>query len=172
MNILREYRKMAAAGDRFRGLSVLAHAEQIGELVRRYQSQRLLDYGCGAGDQYRPPHSLHELWGVPMPTLFDPSFEHNRPPRGRFDGVICSDVLEHLPSSAVGPLLRVLILLATDWVFASVCCRPASKTFPNGKNLHLTVEPLEWWMTEVKAAAAWAAEHQGHAPQFILVETP
>lgn len=173
MNIAKQYRKMAATGEHFRGLSILQHVDQIGELVERHHSTRLLDYGCGAGDQYRAPHNVHDRWHVPRPALFDPAFRHDKPPRSTYQGVICTDVLEHLPSDQVQALLRRLLMLAEDWVFASVCCRLARKTFPNSeKNLHLTVEPLAWWEAQLREAIIWRNDAVGRVAQFTLVETP
>jgi hypothetical protein len=37
-------------------------------------------------------------------------------------------------------------------VWASVCCRPAKKHFPDGVNMHVTVMPLDWWQERVNDA--------------------
>lgn len=152
MDDLRYYREQAARGKRFRGLTVLSHAETIGDLIRAHGAKTLLDYGSGAGDQYKPPFELHKRWGIEKPTLYDPAFPtHDKKPAGLFDGVISSDVLEHLPESMVPEFIETLFGHARLFVWASVCCREARKTFPDGRNVHLTVKPLDWWLAQFNA---------------------
>lgn len=172
--ILKQYRAMAAGGKAFRGLSILKHADDIGDVIRQTGSRTLLDFGCGAAEAYDKPHSLHERWGVPRPTLYDPAFEKFRAkpaPGLRFDGVICSDVLEHVRRDDVPKFIAGLFERADRFVFASVCCRPAAKTFPDGTNLHITIEPPAWWFARFAEQAIERATR--HAPvRWVLKETP
>ena len=61
-------------------------------------AKTLLDYGAGQGWQYTE-ECYHVLWNI-MPTLYDPAVAafHVKPSQ-RFDGVICTDVLEHIPEA-------------------------------------------------------------------------
>lgn len=167
--ILRQYRAMAATGLHFRGLTVMQHEAAIKALVDRFNARTILDYGAGAGEAWDKPHQLHKRLGVHRPTLYDPAFAHNKlpAPGARFHGVICSDVLEHVPEESVPKLLASLFCYAERFVFASVCCRPAGKTFPDGTNLHVTIRPYEWWSELMQAAA----DARGPV-QWTLVETP
>ncbi len=161
------YRKMADEGENFHGLSIYQHRKEIGELVRAHNAKKLLDYGCGRGDAYRHNYKVHRDWGLKWfdVTLYDPAFkEHEEKPYGVFDGVLCSDVLEHIPEHEVDDFIRTLFSHARSFVWASVCCREAKKRFPDGTNLHVTVRPLTWW-TERFAA------HAGNTA-WKLTETP
>ncbi len=161
------YRAIAADGQNLRGLSILQHTAQIAKLVKQHRAKRLLDYGCGAGDAWRSPHRLHRELGLRWPdvTLYDPAFpEHDDKPFGTFDGVLCSDVLEHVPEELVDAFIGTLFGHAKRFVWASVCCRPAKKCFPDGVNLHVTIKPLEWWTGRFQQHAGTTA--------FTLVETP
>lgn len=142
------YREMAAEGKNFLGLSLLNHAAEIGSLIRRTGARTILDYGSGRGDAYFTPHQIQRDWGVDRPFLFDPAFPQHDvlPPAGvLFDGVICSDVLEHVPEDEVRALVDDLFEFSRGFVWASVCCRPAKKHFADGRNMHVTVKPIEWW---------------------------
>lgn len=166
------YREMAAGGDSFHGVSVVQHSRVIGKLINRVEAKTLLDFGCGRGDAYKQPHRLHRAWGLKWwdVTLYDPSFpEHDEKPAGRkFDGVICSDVLEHVPEDQVDAFIAELFSFATKFVWASVCCRPAKKCFPGTEiNLHCTVRPAEWWDQKFHDEAA---KHPGIV--WHLTETP
>jgi len=143
-----QYRAMAADGGNFFGLSVLQHQKRIGQFIKDTNSKTLLDFGCGRGDAYRSPHKVYHQWGLSRKdvTLYDPAFNRdNALPTGKFDMVICSDVLEHVPEDEVDAFVARLFSYAKRGVWASVCCRPAKKTFPDGTNLHVTVRPFEWW---------------------------
>ena len=164
------YREMAAQGHNFKGLSIINHRKIIRKLIRRVGAVTLLDYGSGRGDAYKPPHNTHVFWHVDRPRLYDPSFpEHDVMPAAdeTFDMVLCSDVLEHVPEDEVSLFIERLFSYANKYVWASVCCRPAKKKFPDGGNLHITVQPYDWWLTVFRQAAQ---RHPGIG--FTLTESP
>jgi hypothetical protein len=164
------YREMAASDQNFHGLTILQHAEQIGKLIKTHKVKTLLDYGCGRADAYRSPFKVWDAWGLKWSNvaLYDPAFErYERLPDRRFDMVLCSDVLEHVPEEDVERFIVDLFDHAKVLVWASVCCRPAKKTFPQtGENLHVTVKSFEWWREKLAAAATLIEVG------FVLVETP
>lgn len=151
--MLEEYRIAAEAGGNFHGLSIVKFTRSIKKQIDRFDAKTLLDYGSGRGDAYGPPNNLAREFGV-MPTLYDPAFDtHNRkPPHGQvFDGVICSDVLEHVHGDHVDEVIMELGGYARHFVWASVCCRPAKKFFSDGvTNMHCTIQPYEWWFEKFK----------------------
>lgn len=163
------YREMADAGGNFFGTSVLQHADDIGNALRSVGAKTLLDYGCGRGDAYSLPCCIHLDWGIARENvaLYDPAFEqHSYLSLLRFDAVVSSDVLEHIPEEDVDRFIGDLFNHAKLVVWASVCCREAKKTFPDGTNLHVTVRPLEWWRERFAAVSALFVGVEWH-----LVET-
>lgn len=162
------YRQMAESmPGNFLGLSILNHAKEIGQLIKEVDAKTVLDFGCGRGDAYRSPHKVHHQWGLPRASvyLYDPAFHHAPMPTGKFDLVVCSDVLEHIPPEEVDGFIARLFGFAKKAVWASVCCRPAKKVFPGtDTNLHVCIRPYQWWHDTF-------AEHDG-AAQWTLVETP
>lgn len=167
-DLLREYKRMADGGQQFRGLNILQHAKQIAGLADVFTVKTVLDYGSGAGDQWRSPHKLADLIGVRKTdvTLYDPSFQHHIVPDRKFDMVLCSDVLEHVPGDVVDEFIDSLFAHASKVVWASVCCRPAKKSFPDGTNLHVSLHALQWWYDTFADASA------KHGVSYTLVETP
>lgn len=164
------YAAMARDGANFRGLSILQHRKQIAQLVREHKAKTLLDYGCGGGDAWRSTHKMHKDMGLRWfdVTLYDPAFpEHDEPPMGMYDGVLCSDVLEHVPEADVDALIATLFKHARKFVWASVCCRPAKKLFPDGTNMHVTLHPLQWWIDTFEERRPRDRE-----VALVLVETP
>lgn len=136
------------------GAATVPYAECIARLVRHYGARTLLDYGCGKPGHYAPPIELHKRWGGIMPTLYEPAVSGlHELPAGRFDGVICCDVAEHVAPELVQDFLRRVIGYGTKFVFFTICPRPAKKKLPDGRNAHLTVRPPEWWKLELQLAA-------------------
>lgn len=128
----------------------------------------MLDYGCGEGRQYTE-RRVHDAWGI-MPALYDPAVSGlDVLPLGKFDGVVCTDVLEHVPEDELDGVLAELRGYAKLWCFISVCCRPAkpNKNLPgSGGNAHVTIHPKEWWRQRF-------AERWGHPlPSVVLEFTP
>lgn len=162
--LIAHYRFASAERQQFRGLSVLKYQDELAAIVCATGAVTLLDYGCGLGQQYTD-HHLHERLGVPMPALYDPGVVGlETKPQGRFDGVICSDVLEHVPERLVENVIAECFDYADKFVWFSVCCRPAKKCFADGTNLHVTIKPPSWWKKLVKRVAA--------GRQYQLIFTP
>lgn len=164
MKYLSEYRALHRS-ESFRGYSILQWVPQIADLVAEHKSVRLLDYGCGLGWQYIRER-VHLAMGVEVPHLYDPAVDAlSTKPEGTFDGVICTDVMEHVPEEEVDAVVREIAAYAEDWAFVSVCCRPSKHIrFPDGTNVHVTVKPFQWWTRKLQPVFA--------GRKLVLVETP
>lgn len=167
------YEKMHAEGapeqgdraeDMFAGQSLTAHVGAIEQLTRGAEARTLLDYGCGKGRLYgakpesfggAPGTSLQQHWHLDSVRLYDPAYPpHQGLPDGVFDGVICTDVLEHVPEEDVDWVLREILSFATKFVYLNIACYPAKKILPNGENAHCTIREQEWWLERLMAAGA------------------
>lgn len=165
--LLDQYKAMHAAGlDVFAGKSVFFAAAKVHELVKRFASHTLLDYGSGKGEQYAARNvtlpwvqgvwpSLAQYWGVDEVTCFDPGANGEAsPPEGCFDGVICVDVLEHCSVEDLPWIIDELFAHARHFVYANVASYPAAKTLPNGDNAHVTQRREDWWRALFASIAA------------------
>ena len=154
-DLIAQYRQMHdSSPDMFAGLSLMPHIHRIKRLIDQTGAKTILDYGCGKGKQYERPitvgketfDNLEAFWGVEV-FKYDPGYEpFSHFPGGTFDGVICTDVLEHSETSneAVGNVWT-LFSHARAFVFASISCREAIKTLPDGRNAHTCIETPEFW---------------------------
>lgn len=160
-DLLEQYRILHRS-NKFLGLSLLPHASVIADLVEKTGAETLLDYGCGAGFQYTK-HRIHDAWGGIMPHLYDPAVpEFETKPEGKFDGVICSDVAEHVEPELIDAFLDDVFGYARKFVFISICTRPAKKLLPDGRNAHLTVMPQRWWIEKIgKRGIHWEVRWNG-----------
>ena len=150
----------------FAGQSLPQQAPHIKRLIDRTGAQSILDYGSGKGRQYELRRmvdaqtgiehpDIRSYWGVKEIRCFDPGYRpFSALPEGTFDGVICTDVLEHCPEEDMAWILDELFAYARKFVFANVACFPARKTLPSGGNAHCTIKPVRWWQEEIERAAS------------------
>ncbi|NEQ40208.1 MAG: hypothetical protein F6K40_29780 [Okeania sp. SIO3I5] len=149
----------------FAGQSLSRQALNIKDLIAKYQGKSLLDYGSGKGMAYRtkfvPPNqkdkvfpNVQTFWGIEQLTCYDPAYlENSNLPKGKFDAVICTDVLEHCPTEDMPWIVEEIFSFASKFVYANVACRPAAKRLPNGENAHCTVKSVEWWESLINSIA-------------------
>jgi 2-polyprenyl-3-methyl-5-hydroxy-6-metoxy-1,4-benzoquinol methylase len=146
-----EYRRLHANKKWFTGKSIMDYAGQITELVYATQAKTILDYGCGKGKQYSE-FKVHERWGGILPYCYDvgvPKF--SKRPQGQFDGVICTDVMEHIDQADVEAILADIysFVRPQGFAFFNIACRPShgsKKKLSDGRDVHLTVKPPHWWL--------------------------
>jgi SAM-dependent methyltransferase len=108
------------------GYDVVKYQTQIKDLVDRYSARTILDYGCGKGLQYQERLPYGRLPNETVPEsqwqtfdqylgvsvyCYDPcveGFEEPPPPGTKFDGVICTQVLNSIPDDDM-PWVRDLL---------------------------------------------------------------
>lgn len=140
----------------FNGMSLLPQIARIKALIDRTDARTILDYGAGKGQQYgqmqlpAPDGSMFDgvidFWGVDNVHCYDPAYlPYSVLPQGRFDGVVCTDVLEHCPEQDIPWIIDEIFSYADRFVYANVACYPARKHLPNGENAHCTIQPGGWW---------------------------
>lgn len=155
-SLIDQYRQMhASSDDMFAGMSLMPHIHRIKRLIDQTGAKTILDYGCGKGKQYERPiqvgkeeyPNLEAYWGVEV-WKYDPAhppFSHDFSDQ-TYDGVICTDVLEHAENGIQAAcMLDEIMSRARHFVFASISCREAIKTLPDGRNAHTCIEPPEFW---------------------------
>ena len=163
--LIEQYRSLHLRGDAgyglppqatFDGRSLPRQAQRIRRLIKLSDARTILDYGSGKGTQYVPAkifengiaqwNSIQEYWGVDKIQCYDPGFEPlSAWPQSQFDGVVCTDVLEHCPEDDLPWIVSELFRYSRRFVFASVACYPANKKLPSGENAHCTIRDADYW---------------------------
>lgn len=124
------------------------HLEAIARIVKARAPLSILDYGCGRGDL------VAHFWRDGERTIarYDPAIPaYKRMPEGRFDLVLCCDVLEHIPMADVDRVLAELKGKGDSVVF-TISTKPSRAKLPDGRNAHVTLLTRgEWirWVREV-----------------------
>ena len=65
--------------------------------------------------------------------------------------VVCIDVLEHIEPECLDDVLDDLQRLVIKYGFFTIHTGPAQKVLPDGRNAHLTQEPLSWWNEKLES---------------------
>lgn len=124
-------------------------APAVRGLALTHQCATILDYGCGQGKlaaAVRP--GLENV----VVTEYDPAIpgKDDIEKGAQFDLVVCTDVLEHVEPDRLAVVINHLFKLSTKLVFMVIATRPSNKFFPDGRNVHLTIEPATWWWERIQ----------------------
>ena len=154
MNYAKVYREMHERHPKhFSGYSIRPYVQEIANLIFEHQPDRLLDYGSGKGYQYLQLR-VQSHWGGMLPHCYDPGVRQlSEKPKGKFGGIICTDVMEHIEVFDVPGVLGDIFSFAGPhaFVFFCIACRPAKrKRLPDGRDVHVTVRKPTWWDDQLK----------------------
>lgn len=139
------YRELHQDSDRYPGDSLRdEYINDISSLIRYSKSSSVLDYGCGKAGKHISGITSKQ-WNTKV-HLYDPFVEQfSRLPTKPIDGVISTDVLEHVPEEEIDGVLRQVFGLANKFLFHSIAQYRAKTILSNGENAHCTVKPISWW---------------------------
>ncbi len=127
------------------GQSGMKFAEHANVLVGELGARSVLDYGCGQSDLGRFLDQDYVEF-----VRYDPSIpEIATLPDRKFDLVMNTDVLEHIPESDVDDVIAS-IAGCSQRVFFNISCRPAKVLLPDGQNAHLTILSPEQWLERMR----------------------
>lgn len=152
------------------GLYALEHLDLVG-CFRKLSVHTILDAGCGSGKFMRRILEQHatefSIRGFDIArNCLDPWFAGREAELlttgclwdpaglpGPNDAVVCTDVMEHIPTDQVPAVLANLRAAATKLVFLGIALFPdgfGPKVL--GRPLHLTVQSPAWWRSAATAA--------------------
>lgn len=138
----------------FLGYSLVKWVHKIRKIIHSTNSKTLIDYGCGKALLYNNKinfqnqtfNNVQEYWGVKDVFLYDPAVEkYSIQPVEKVDGIICTDVIEHIPEEDIIVFIDNLFKLANKFVFLVIATRLAGKYFDDGKNIHLCIKTEKEW---------------------------
>ena len=160
-NLIKIYADMHKSGtdwddakDTFDGKSLKYFFQPIKQIIDLTKSQSLIDFGCGKAKFYLNKITIKEMeyknvieyWNIKDYFLYDPGVDiFSTYPSIKMDGVICIDVVEHMPPEDVINFIEDIFYLAKKFVFIVIACYTGKKQLPDGRNVHLSIKnPKEW----------------------------
>jgi len=139
----------------FLGSSLIRWVFHINNIIKETKSASLIDFGCGKAMGYLNKitaddvlyQNVQEFWKIDDVYLYDPGVKkYSEYPQKKADGIICTDVIEHIPPEDIYKFIEGLYKLANKFVFVVAATIPAEKTFKNGENVHLTIKSDDEWL--------------------------
>jgi len=122
------------------------YGRTISQIVDKAQIDHLLDYGCGSRlsltESLKPERKFKY-------QCYDPGVEKYADDPIPADMVVCCDVLEHIEPEYLEDVLDHLQELTEHILFCSIHTGPAGKRLPDGRNAHLTQQPMSWWLPKL-----------------------
>jgi hypothetical protein len=124
------------------GVASVQYAPIVSEICNKLEVQHLLDYGAGKCRLFQNIKVGHKM----KLQAYDPGVPRLSTPPVPAEMVACIDVLEHIEPELLDNVLDDLARLTEAVCFLTVHTGPAVKVLPDGRNAHLTQQPLEWWL--------------------------
>ena len=134
------------------GTTAARHADLVRRVINDYRPADVLDYGCGKQTLARALAPLR-IRG------YDPGLPGLEAQPTPADLVVCIDVLEHIEPDCIYDVLDDLERVTREIGYFVVDTHPAIHTLPDGRNAHLIVQPLEWWLSKIMVRFKLAQLH-------------
>jgi hypothetical protein len=125
------------------GSTGLRHAPFVNDLMVQHGFNSLLDYGSGQGLLAR--WFARDMLKIQLQE-YEPGIPHLADPPRPAELVACVDVMEHVEPDCVIAVLDHIQQLAQRMVYFHISLRPAARILNDGRNAHLTVKPMSWWI--------------------------
>jgi len=125
------------------------HAHTVAGLLNRYGCTELLDYGAGKCALIEALSESRNVQQSLRYFAYDPAIPgfDEAPEPAEF--VACLDVLEHIEPDYLDAVLDDLQRVTKSVGLFTVSVMPALKFLPDGRNAHLIVKPVEWWLPNI-----------------------
>ena len=146
--------ELDTAENTFDGKSLKFFFNPIKQVIDFTKSNSIIDFGCGKAKYYFEEvninnfhyNNITNFWNISDVYLYDPGVKNfSKYPSRKADGIICIDVVEHIPENDVVNFIEELFKLAKKFVFIVIACYPAKKNLPDGRNVHLSIKSVNDW---------------------------
>jgi hypothetical protein len=131
------------------GGAVTSKVPQIYERILKEECKSVLDYGSGNSDFKNTVEKLYPDYNFEI-VEYEPSIPELNVDPAKCDMTICVDVLEHIEPDKIDNVLSHIIEKTNKICFLSICVVESHGQFDDGTNLHLIVEPVEWWIKKLE----------------------
>jgi hypothetical protein len=127
------------------GATSLKNLRLIRPEIKLLHPQSIIDYGCGQS-------MLIDRLDLGYPLRlerYDPAIPaYALKPKLKADLLINIDVLEHIEESDIDDVLAEMRALCRDALII-VDTAPAKRVLADGRNLHVTLRPHDWWRERI-----------------------
>jgi hypothetical protein len=131
------------------GTASIHYAPLVARVINQYQVDRMLDYGAGKGNLFKTLVKDKLLQRPLKVQHYEPSNPEWAFEPDPCEMVACIDVLEHVEPHLIENVLDDLQRVTQRIGAFSIATEPAMKTLPDGRNAHLIVEDMGWWLPKI-----------------------
>jgi hypothetical protein len=159
--LIQQYQSIHNHNAALRGGRLTKSFASVAAPIKTSGATTILDYGSGKAQHYDAPGDggvencmrTYSGWPGVKVRCFDPGHApFSALPQGTFDGVISTDVVEHLAPEDVPWVLDEMFSYAEKFVYVIAACYPAKLILPNGLNAHTVLQPPAWWREQMMLA--------------------
>jgi hypothetical protein len=147
------------------------YAPIVGRIIEKLEVSHLLDYGCGS--RMSLLRGLKKLPELPLKTYqaYDPGAGDEKLATAPVPAemVACIDVLEHIEPDCLDKVLDHLKALTECIAFLTIHTGPAVKKLADGRNAHLTQQPMEWWLPKLWSRFDLQTVQVAHDDGFYVI---
>ncbi len=122
----------------------MKQAPLVKKLFKKNNFTSISDYGAGKKNLQEALFILGLKDFKYFP--FDPAFPEYGDPKPA-DLVCCIDVMEHIEPEYLDSVIDDLKRIIINTGFFSIATIPARKTLADGRNAHLIIKPVNWWLS-------------------------
>ena len=144
----KKHKNYGNSGDRW--------ASIVCKIIRNYDINSMLDYGCGRSALYKSICiKFPEVFNSVEYKEYDPCIPSKNICPGNADLVTCTDVLEHIEPEYLNNVLTHIFSLANKVVFLNISMKKSNRTLSDGRNAHLIVKNKVWWVNKLRKITDW-----------------
>ena len=152
-----ERNKLLAEENAFSGKALLEwHKSVVWHcMIRHFAPTQWIDYGCGPAFSYQKGEQMSNIiaeTNSKQPILYDPCHEKfsSFPTVEHIPGVVCVDVLEHIPETDTKATLDYLFEVCSEWMFLFISTKRGARGFVNhDESTHCTLKTRQEWINIV-----------------------
>lgn len=149
------------------GNASVTYAPIVAGAANVFKPARLLDYGAG---KQRLKKALEPRMAAFEYIPYEPSDPSCCEPPAPCEFVACVDVMEHIEPDLLDNVLDDLKRVIEKAGVITVSTVPAKRLLPDGRNAHLIVQPMEWWLPHFMARWNLYAFQRLPFGFFVVVE--
>lgn len=122
----------------------------ISQIAKKYGSVSVLDYGAAKGGTLAGVQEHFWLPPCVETACYDPFIPAFAAEPSPADLVICTDVMEHVEPECTLAVLDHIASLTKKIVFFSISLQQANKVLADGRNAHINLRKVQFWLNEIK----------------------
>lgn len=139
----RELNKKLHKDNEAYGTSGAKYAQKVFNLCMQNKLVEILDYGSGKGTLAKALKDTNL-----RVYEYDPCIEGMDQDPAPRELLVCTDVMEHIEPECIDNILEHMASKTKHGAFVSIATVPAKKILADGRNAHILLRSIDWWVSK------------------------